>query len=789
MGLRLRYSAWTLPWLLDFKQKVASIPVTTGSGTGQVGLFTTAGRAGVEVNLAKFDRIDEVIAADEGSLIRVFDGPVIIDEWIAKRGAHDISDRATRHPLSGPALPSIFDQYLVPAFDSPANPVEQGSWQWGADNILGNPGLEDGAVTPKQFHLVITATGGTFTLTDGTDTTSAIAHNADASTISTRIQTDLGLFIDVVVVQIATSPRTFVIEMVTPAFGVNLGINAGSLTGGTGTTTTIVEGGVGISPWTKAQTLVSGLPNQGNYDTEPHATTVNPDTGTYALQIDPGPVGVSSNRNAGAQQVPSITPGLHQGSIRVRPTSASDPFRLGIFGVGEEVIAWSNPSGDTLPPNTYSTIPLADIQIPEGNSQIIFRLACTKVGPSDPSSFNLDNAELYPGLPASNAGDILTTLFDAHSQIGNWIDYSSFGATDSNGDAWPEDISFEVQWGEHFGHVLDRMVDLGYEWELVPKTTPVGTLTHDFHLYNSGGRDATYQNGGVPTTAINKGQSILGGEVVKRTPDYTSVLLEGAGGAWSKVTDATTEAQFGVLEKFVANRQLLNEATRVLAAEQVLAYEAANRRAARIEVGASLIHPRPLRAYRPGDSIPWQIPPALPKESRRVQRVDYTNTFPTRYVVTGSRVLSGDAAAFDLIWRLWRRFSRPPAVETGTVAVGGDKGGAFTIQVAASNASSWSKGKADPGFQCLGVDDHILIMEAMYQLFLAGGGELWLSEGTFSCAPDQVIVGYSTSYPVPIIMRGVGDASIIQLATTETLYGVLVAGGCLADDLVVRSAS
>jgi len=760
MGLNLRYAAYTLPWLLDFKQKVASIPVIPGSGTGQVSLFTTAGHAGVTVNLAKFgDRIDQVIADDEGSLIRVFDGADVIDEWIAKRGSRDISADAKTFPLSGAALASIFDQYVVPAFDAPANPAAQGNWSWGGKNLLGNPGLEEGTVTPKWFQLDITATGGTYTLTDGTDTTSGIAFNADASTISTRIQTDLGDFTDVVVVQNGTSPRGFAIQMVDPPFGSTLAVNTGSLTGGTATVVVMDPGETGFGPWTRAGTLAVGKPsNEASYVVF-GVSTAQAHTGAHSLAIDATPSTATSNRMPGAQQVPSVTGGaIAQASVRVYPTNGADRFRLGIFGVGEEFVAWNSSNGVLLTPNTWNQITVSDFFLPADASQIVYRIQNANPGPYNPSLFYVDDGEFYEGLVPTTPGDILSVLFDAHSEISNWVDYSSFDASaDSNGDAWPEDISFEVQWGEHYGHVLDRLVDLGYEWELRPKTVPVGTLTHDFHLYNSGGRDATYQNSGVPAAAINKGQSITGGEVIKRIPDYTDVVLEGAGGAWSKVTDATTESQFGVLEKHVANRQLLNEPTRVLAAEQFLAYEEANRRAVRVELVASRFHPRALVKFRPGDSIPFQIPPAIPKQDRRVQRVDYTNTHPTRYVVTGSRVLSGDAAAFDLIWRLYRRFSRPPEqVSAAPVITSG--GGTPTIYIAAADALEEEKVKAG-SWVCDGFSDRALINEAIALMTSATrrGGRLICSSGAFNIVADPIGITYSGAFnPANLEIQGVG---------------------------------
>jgi hypothetical protein len=844
MGLRLRYEAHTLPWLLDFKQKVASIPTIPGSGTGQLAVMSTAGRAGVTINLAKFkDRLDKVIAEDEGSLIGVWDGDELLDEWIAKRGSGQINDRATTYPISGPVLASIFDQYLVPAFDGGANPAIDPNWKWGGGTsggeggLLANPGFEgvplpnggfelgsvgnwqarntasirailnaaeaqegsyhgeifnitaagDGAeisiqgLTPGKTYTIIgygndeTAAGDRYRagVTDAITPTHPNAYTGTDGTVYAEIDNATqgngssdGTYQSFTLSFIAASDSVLLFVEAPDGAAADLKIDGWTISGY----------GVGLGPWIPLSTRVNTFEvdtswsNSGAQSCKIQADDLlytNPWTGAtgYAYLT-----GIGQDR--------SFTVGkTHNCGIVVRQTSGSDQYfvvvisRKTIVGeIGSPGSAWLKSAKVLVPSGVPTVVPIDEFvpDVAENRFEIRWQYQGADDANLHPSpDFWVDDAYINEGLPAAYPGDILIKLFDAHSEIGKWIDYSSFTATlDSNGVAFPKKIAFEVQWGEHYGHVLDRMVDVQLEWELVRKTTPVGNLTHDFHLYNKGGRDST------PATAINKGQSVTGGEIVSRIPDYTSVLLEGAGRAWSKVTDATTEGQFGVLEKFVANRQLLNEETRVLAANEYLAYEAANRKAARLAMTASFFHPRPGKDFKPGDSIPWQVPPRLPKETRRVQRIDYTNHFPTRYVVTGSTLLDGEAAAFDLIWRLWRRFSRPQATESAGSGLG-DKGGHFTVQVAASDASAESQGKADVGFLCLGVDDHLVIMAAQLICWSAGGGEVWLSEGTFTSDPDEIVVGYSQSYPEPITLHGASNGgTVIQLSAAETAFGV-----------------
>lgn len=824
MGLRLRYAAYTLPWLLDFKQKVASIPVIPGSGTGQVPLFSTAGRARVTANLVKFDRIDEVIADDEGSLMRVFDGSDIIDEWIIKRGSQEISSDVKVMPLSGPALASYFDQVLVPAFDNGATPVVDPNWKWGAaaeaaSNLLSNPsfetlafpngGFEQGSVGSwenrnggallavnnpgearsgswygeiisigsagdgAQISLSGLYPGKTYVITGyGKDSTAAgdryragVTEAINPTHTNAYTGADGTIYAEIGNASSGSGSSDGTYQSFTLAFtatsdSVQLFIEApaGAAADIKLDDWNIAGYGVGLKGW---------KPLNGQYreDTFELSTAWSVDgdqsvkvNGSDLLYVSPYS-GNTGYGTTGIEHDPiTVVPDktYTYGGTIYNPTGSAIVVlvvmqRITPLGpVGSPGSSYMSSLRFEVPATSELTLSKETVS---DTAEIEFNVRWQYQGADSPGTlfptgdWHGDLFFVVEGKAAATPGDILTQLLDAHDEIGNWIDYSSFDeSTDSNGDAWPEEIAFEVQWGEHYGHVLDRMVDIEYEWELVPKAVPSGTLTHDLHLYVGGGRDATYQNSGVPTTAINKGQSVLGGEVIKRIPDYTSVILEGAGGAWTEDTDATTEGQFGVLEKFSANRQLLNETTRSLAAAELLAYEEANRRAVRLEIVASLTHPRPLVDYRPGDSIPIQVPPALPKESRRVQRTDYTNTYPTRYVVTGSRVLDGESAAYDLIWRMYRRFSRPPEQVQPSNPVVTSSGGEFSISIAAADATPEEIEKAD--FKCVGFNDQLVINQAwkkLDQISTGAGGRLVFSSGHFHIVVTQSGIVISAS--------------------------------------------
>jgi hypothetical protein len=87
-------------------------------------------------------------------------------------------------------------------------------------------------------HVYNNATGGTFTLSDGTDTTTAIDWDATAGTVETRLETDITAITDVSVVGSGNPSDAWVVTWVDPGSAdvtYTLIAGDGSLTGGTST--------------------------------------------------------------------------------------------------------------------------------------------------------------------------------------------------------------------------------------------------------------------------------------------------------------------------------------------------------------------------------------------------------------------------------------------------------------------------------------------------------------------------------------------------------------------------
>ena len=120
--------------------------------------------------------------------------------------------------------------------------------------------LSNGHANVNEVQTIwVAATGGTFTLTAGAQTTSAIAWNASSGTLQTRIQTDLAAtIVACTVTGSGTFAAPWVVTVTNPANTpiALLTANSGSLTGGYGTITELTAGHAGQN---EVQTVTLGL--------------------------------------------------------------------------------------------------------------------------------------------------------------------------------------------------------------------------------------------------------------------------------------------------------------------------------------------------------------------------------------------------------------------------------------------------------------------------------------------------------------------------------------------------
>lgn len=754
--MALRFEAWTLPWVdpNNFVRKIAHLPVLPGTGTGDIRLFSMGGNGECEVSLAQFSRIEEVVSPVVASLIRVYDGAEIIHEWICSRAPKDLTSQSRTAPISGPTITNYFDQVLNYPREYPDILTEVQDTIWAGENALDNPSMEEAEVTNTKVEVWADATGGTFTFTILGDTTAPIDWDASVVQMEQRLQ-DLAS-IDDVLVSAGDDPGTegdpWQIEFIVPAIITGgLNVDDALLTGLTSqVTVTVLQEGQDDIPldWTMSQYADRRQDPRfhGTYasdgfrrdDTVAHS-------GTYSIRINP------LTRYGGGQQVVRVEPGMtYQASIWVYTTDPTEVFK---FIARSAYVDGEAPGlaqdGGSIPASTWTEFSF-ELVVPADVDTVIFRIAA--VGNENPIPFWIDDGALLEGMAAATPGEIISTLLDVMSidhvstprgAMLDWVDYSSFSDTlDSNGNAWSSAISFTAQYGETFGQILDKIVNKGFEWDLLPKATPAGGKTHDLHLYNKGGRDS------APSTAINTHQGITGGEIIHRHPTYDAVFVEGTT-SFVEVEDAGAIASFGRMEKFIASRDTPDNDTLTLIGNEALDAESSNRTAVRMTVVETPYHSRPGRDYRPGDTLPMQAPPALPKETRRVVAYDYANTFPTQYSVTGSRVFGGEAAAFELVWRLWRRFLRPEIPHRrGAVTGTGANVGASTYTFSTSDSSPFGKSRSDTVLS--GSADGPAVQAILDQLS-GVGGKVRFTEGSFDMA------GHNLMVPQNVYLEGAGQ--------------------------------
>ena len=201
--MSLRCEVWTRPGDSSYQRRIADLPLEPG-GSGalrrnSVGDITL-------VVPSSYDRIAEVVDPPDGasyggvsSTLRIYDGATLVCEAIPTDlvptealGDHNVQINAV-------AIPSILSYGRLEPFDWTGADTEQSlfpDWLFGAPNLIDDGDFENlgiGAVYQlyigeETYSISSDATGGTYTLTVGANTTSAIAYDASASTVETELE-------------------------------------------------------------------------------------------------------------------------------------------------------------------------------------------------------------------------------------------------------------------------------------------------------------------------------------------------------------------------------------------------------------------------------------------------------------------------------------------------------------------------------------------------------------------------------------------------------------------------
>lgn len=751
MAVNLWWEVWPRPGSATFLPIIKDVPTQSSSyheGLGQIG----------DGNMALPEDFDTSILADpsipSGSLLRLMAPSGLLGEWLLTQTTptQDADDPTVE--AQGVGINSLLAYARLEPYDwdgsddfTPTFP----DWIWGGRNLLTNPGFENSVQTSTRYQLTITATGGTYTLSDGTDTTSAISWNASAATIETRLETDIAAISDVLVTPVSGG---FQIEFVNPPFDINLTVNPASLTGGTATLAITFFGSYQPVPWTKSQQVSVGTAREfGLYD---NFRVVGPSTspsgpvhsGNFSLWINPGPVTSSVTQFAGAQQIVRVSPGgTYQAGIWVYSVTGGD-YRLVIRGIDEDLIARVDA---TVPAATWTLVSISDVVMETADGyqpdQVIFRFANTEPS-GTPSDFYLDDAYLEEGLAPTTIGEILRLIYEDatvdHAGRVVWEDQANPGnpylvlnftdTHDSHGQPWDRsDVRIKFPMRMNYSQIMAQVSQqFQYEYEV---------------KHNAGVWEWSVYNPGTLGTDRSATISLIAGTTETRRltavklPGATNVMIEGSDRVTSRAEDAGLVAALGRIEG--AGYQPDAEDLPVAAA-------AALDRAETLQESyqLTLVSPDfvPFIDYQIGDLVRVLDPPL--DQDMRVLDVNMAMTADRQewLVQLGSVVLSGEAAMAQAvgamlpaspIHRPAGAFERADAFfDGGSGLLIGGGGGAPTVVVAASDASDLSKSKAD--FVCTGSGDEQTIQAAAD--VMSTGGRILLTEGTYYVAADEIFI-------------------------------------------------
>jgi hypothetical protein len=771
---------WTRPGDAAYGKRIADLPFLSSSVNVP---YSGVGKGSMQVP-HNYERLDEIIAVDPvdasdsvWSTIKVFDDTGWLYEWLPGPRVPAGGKNDTTVEFSGEGLESIWSFARVEPWDWDGSDVFVSTfpdWIWGGKNLLNNPGFEDSTPSPIIDEIWISEDvdgvdpSGTFTISDGVNTTDPLAWNVSAAALEAELEA-AGIYDDCLAAGSGTEDDPWVVEAVDPFEGVALTIADGSVTGGTGHIRRVQFGSLQPSGWSKSATVSAGVPRTfGEYDSF-RVVTSPVHSGTYALGINPAPVESNSVRYAGAQQVISVKPGgVYQASVWIYSTAATgtDTYRFIIRGIDGDFIKSSTGglSSFTLTANTWTQVVIPDVAV-GSNSAVIFRIATTVPVGVDPAQFYVDDAEFNEGMAPTTVGCMLTQLYEDavldHQGAGRLVwenedpsapspDFAYLTLdfdcdVDSNGIAWDrDDVNQTFQPRMSYGQVIDQIVEEGaYDWRVVPNDVDAGTYL--LQVYNPG------DLGSVKQAGIIAGSSDTARSARFFAPAATNWLAEGDADVSSRVENSGLVAAFGRIEGSILDQNWTTVGS-ITSAAIMTNGESLRGAQAVVYTLASPIQ-RPLVAYRPGDRIFITDPDIFggpgpgddPREVRRVAQIQLSmskgqtdeftvhisDAIPFRFLggagVKVARGLVGQAATDNAVAALLAAYKKPARQALPSTRVFGG-GGQPTVTIAAANATDISKGKAD--LICDGTNDDQLIQQA-FEMLGAKGGKVVLTEGTF----------------------------------------------------------
>lgn len=477
--------------------------------------------------------------ADYGAIIRIFDDAgVNVGTFFAENLDQDFENKglATIH---GPGIGNIIDKMIVDRFSEKVH-----DWIWDGDDRLDDGGFEDRQIQNEIYEVWLDAAVSSFSLTVDAETTATLDDEATVLQVETALQ-DLTVFTDVQVTagddNLGTEGNPWRIEYIVPAL-VD-GVMTGTVVSGTGEVhiEAIQQGrdNLPVAQWTQSQyadarqdPFLHGTYASGQDGFRLDFATVR--TGNASLRVN------GLTQYAGAQQIVSVTPGeMFNLSVWVYTSDADAVFKFVLRDRYEQWLAQDG--GPIAGANTWTEYTISDFVVPDGVTEIIFRIAV--VSPGNPLPFYVDDASMKEGMAITTAGDIANILIDAAQArgAGDWFTTTWTTTLDSAGNAWAgalDEVSIRVPAGQTILQLMDSFVDMGAEWIF---EWDEGTDSYVMHMWNFGG-------GGTDLSAdltFHPRDGWGATKYTESTPPYTVAYGEGDNDVWSSQADASMVAGYG----------------------------------------------------------------------------------------------------------------------------------------------------------------------------------------------------------------------------------------------------
>lgn len=729
--------AWTMPTSATFEPKL-TFDLTGGSGSRilsgwtdeEITVAATVGDPDADSGLSDLD-----VVFDQAPWIRIYESEPskhLISEFRALRAATPLK-RPSETVISGPARNGLVEGLAVYPFDWPTQPSKEPDWVFGGENTL--PALTLGDLANIKETWELHSTTDPFTITVDTQTTDPMT-SPSALVIENRLQA-LSTVTDVTVRGAGTTTDPWVIVFYNPP-------NPAAVSASSGTFDQTQAGSLDPKPITVSQYAdqrIEPLLHGANYGDPPiEVVTDNLNTGsTWALLVR------ARSQFCGCQIVQTgVEAGTYQASIPVKPT-VDGSYRLVIRDRYEGFVAWTSPSQVPLTAGTYQDLEVPDVPILT-TGDYIYRVAVVSADPATHADFYVDweHARFDRGMPQATPGKIIRLLTEA-AQTRDTFTFLELGFTDTHdsaGEPWPTELSFTAFADSDLGHVSDDLHQLnpdpstgdGYEWDITDTDTP--GFTHRYDLWGPNTAGTKIDDWTTPPTLVAGSAPEF--DLIRHGPTFSVGLGHGSEGLYSELVDAGIESQIGRFETAFDADGLADPATLTERLQGEFGRQRSNEKAAHAVVHGD-DQSVPLRHYGPADEAWWMFPPLLTKEARRVRRVDWQVASPTRYVVSGSKVSSPEAAQAEAVNRYLRelkRRSRRTKPSAQAITGGGSE---MTVTVAAADATGAERGRAD--FVCTGVDDDQVWMAAYASISGSGSGvagRIKLSSGRFNINGDAV---------------------------------------------------